>query len=283
MRSGRRQFLRGVRRNRLALLGLAICIGLVVFGLVGPLVLPDPLAPSPGRRLQAPASAHPFGTDNLGREQVSRVAQGIQVTLTIAGGSVLLALLIGVPLGILAGFRGGIVDNLIMRVLDVVFAFPAILLAMAIVAILGPSVTNLILTIGVVYGPHFARVVRGPVLSVKEREFVEAARAIGAGDGRLMIRHVLPNVLSPILVQAAVSFSTAILAEAALSYLGLGTQPPTPSLGGMISLSRPYMETAWWLAVFPGLAIGLLVAGINLVGDALRDLLDPRLITSGGV
>jgi peptide/nickel transport system permease protein len=265
------------RRSPLTLFGLCIVVGLVAFSLGGHFFLPDPLAIHPAERLLGPSlEAHPFGTDNLGRDLLSRVATGTRTTLAIAVSSVALAALWGVPLGVVAGYLRGWVDGVTMRLLDILFAFPALLLALAVIAVLGPSVPNLILTIGLVYTAHFARIARGPVLSVREQDFVQAARIVGARGSRIMAFHILPNVLAPIIVSTTVSLSTAILLEAGLSFLGLGTQPPTPSLGVMISASRAYMETAPWLAVFPGIVIALLVAGINLVGDGLRDSLDTR-------
>jgi peptide/nickel transport system permease protein len=188
-----------------------------------------------------------------------------------------MALLAGSTVGILSGYAGGLLDDAVMRVVDIFFAFPAILLALALVAALGASPNNVALAIGIVYTPIFARVARAPVLSAKEQEYVEAARSLGAGHGRIVLRHILPNILAPIIVQITLSLSTAILVEAALSFLGLGTQPPTPSWGNMLNEGRRFVEFAPWLAIFPGLAIMMAVLGFNLLGDGLRDVLDPRL------
>ena len=195
----------------------------------------------------------------------------------VSFGAIAIAIVFGLIIGLVSGYYGGLLDNIIMRLLDILFAFPILLLALMLVAVLGPSLENLTLTIGFLYHSRFARVVRGSVLSIKEKEFVESARSVGARDISIILFFILPNVLSPVIVQATFSLSTAIMVEAALSFLGLGTQPPTPSWGLMMSESRRFMEMAPWLAVFPGLAIIFAVLGFNLMGDALRDALDPRL------
>jgi peptide/nickel transport system permease protein len=256
-----------------------VIIGLVaVVAVAAPLVAPaDPYFINRLERLQGPSWSHLLGTDEFGRDLLSRIVYGARVSMTVGVFSVTIATLIGAPAGIVAGYFGGWVDGLVMRVMDVVFAFPAILLALAITAFLGPSLRNATLAIGIVYAPGFARIVRGPILSAKTQEYVEASRVIGAGHVRILLRHLLPNVASPLIVTATVSFSFALLSEAALSFLGLGAQPPEPSWGVMLSDGRRFMETVPSLAIFPGVAIMLTVLGSNLLGDALRDILDPRL------
>jgi peptide/nickel transport system permease protein len=197
--------------------------------------------------------------------------------MTVAGLAILLSTAIGTPAGIIAGYFGGFLDTVIMRVMDIIFSFPAILLALGITAILGPSLRNAAIALGIVYAPGFSRIIRGPVLASRRLEYVDASRVIGAGTARILIRHMLPNVISPLIVTATVTFSFALLAEAALSFLGLGAQPPTPSWGVMLADGRRFMESAPYLAIFPGLAVMLGVLGSNLLGDALRDILDPRL------
>ena len=218
-----------------------------------------------------------LGTDEFGRDILSRLMHGATNSLRIALISVTLACLLGATLGMTSGYIGGVFDNAMMRVMDLFFAFPAILLALTIVAALGPGAFNTILAISVVYTPIFARVARGPVLSLKNMEFVQAAQAIGTRHPRILLRHVLPNALAPIIVQITLALSWAMLTEAGLSFLGLGTIPPAPSWGSMLSESRKMMEIAPWMAVFPGLAIMLGVLGFNMLGDGLRDALDPRL------
>jgi peptide/nickel transport system permease protein len=226
--------------------------------------------------LQAPSGAHWFGTDELGRDVLSRVLVAVQASMTVAVVSVAFALIVGVSIGILAGYRGGWIDTVFMRIVDVMFAFPVLLLALAIVAILGPGVTTTMLAIGVVYTPIFARVARASALSVRVEPYVAVSRSMGTGHGYILARHVLPNITGPLIVQTSVSLAFAILSEAALSFLGLGIQPPQPSLGRMIFDSQGFVTLAWWMAVFPGAAIFVIVLAFNLLGDGLRDVLDPK-------
>jgi peptide/nickel transport system permease protein len=242
---------------------------------VGFLPLRDPLEVS-AQRLAAPSPEFPFGTDALGRDLLSRVLFGARLSMQVALLSVAWATLIGGTLGLVSGYVGGFVDLLVGRVMDVFFAFPAILLALGIVAALGPDPRNVIVAIGVVYTPIFARVVRGPVLTLKARDFVEAARAIGATPAHIILRHIFPNLLSTVIVQVSLALSWAVLTEGALSFLGLSAQPPAPSWGVMLNEGRQYLEFATHLAVFPGLAIMVAVLGFNLLGDGLRDALDPQ-------
>ncbi len=236
-------------------------------------------------RLQAPSWEHPFGTDDLGRDILSRVVLGAGVSLRVGFLAVAFALAVGALIGLLAGFYGGWVDDVLMRLMDVLFAFPAVLLAIAVLAVRGPGAGNTALAIGIVYVPVFARVTRASVLGVREEVYVRASRSVGASDLRLLTRHVLPNAAPPIIVQTSISLAFAVLAEAALSFLGLGTQPPNPSWGLMLAEGRGFIDIAWWLAFFPGMAIFLTVLCFNLLGDGLRDVLDPRqrtLMAGGG-
>jgi peptide/nickel transport system permease protein len=218
-----------------------------------------------------------MGTDEFGRDVLSRVIWGAQASLQAGATAASIALIVGLVLGMLAAYYGGRTDNLIMRCMDVVLAFPYILLAIAVVAILGPGLRNAMIAIGIVYVPHYARVVRGAVLSVRARDYVEAARALGAPDRRVMWRHVLPNTLAPVIVQTTLNVGSAIIDTAGLSFLGLGTQPPTPDWGNMLQAGRSYVIDSPWIATFPGLAILVTVLAFNLMGDALRDAFDPRL------
>jgi len=259
-------------------LGFVVLALVIILAILAPIVVPDsPYVMNRIDSLQGPSRSHPMGTDELGRDLFSRVVYGARTSLLVAAIAVAIATLIGAPIGIAAGYFEGWIDSFSMRVMDVVFAFPALLLALTITAFLGPSLRNATLALGIVYAPGFARIVRGPVLSAKHQEYVEASRVSGAGHARILVRHLLPNVLSPLIVTATVTFSFALLAEAALSYLGLGAQPPEPSWGAMLSGGRRFMETVPSLAIFPGIAIMVTVLATNLLGDALRDVLDPRL------
>src|SRR2546426_4657671 len=265
-----------VVREPAARLGLAMVAAYAVIALtVGFLPLRDPLQVS-AQRLAAPSPEFPFGTDALGRDLLSRVLFGARLSIQVAVLSVAWATLIGGTLGLVSGYVGGFVDLAVGRVMDVFFAFPAILLALGIVAALGPDPSNVIVAIGVVYTPIFARVVRGPVLALKARDFVDAARAIGATPSRIVVRHIVPNLVSTLVVQVSLALSWSVLTEGALSFLGLSAQPPAPSWGVMLNEGRQYLEFATHLAVFPGLAIMVAVLGFNLLGDGLRDALDPQ-------
>jgi len=227
-------------------------------------------------QLQPPSTTHWFGTDELGRDVFSRVILSARVSVEVSIVSVTLALLLGVTIGLTSGYFGRWVDTVGMRSMDVIFSFPVVLLALAIVAMLGPGIVPAMIAIGVVYTPYFARITRASVLSVREETYIRAARSIGAGDVRILRLHVLPNVMAPIIVQTSLSLAFAILTEAALSFLGLGVQPPQPSWGRMLFDGRGFLSEAWWMAVFPGAAILLTVLALNLIGDAMRDALDPR-------
>jgi peptide/nickel transport system permease protein len=263
-------------REPIALLGLLMVIAYTAVAITAPLLpLRDPLLPST-LRLAGPSLEYPMGTDALGRDVLSRILFGARLSMQVAVVSVAIATIVGGALGLVSGYLGGVVDLIIGRVMDVFFAFPAILLALGIVAALGPDPRNVILAIAVVYTPIFARVVRGPVLIFKAREFVEAARAVGATPTRIVARHIVPNLLPTLIVQVSLALSWAVLTEGALSFLGLSAQPPAPSWGVMLSEGRQYLEFATHLAVFPGLAIMIAVLGFNLLGDGLRDALDPQ-------
>lgn len=270
-------FLAQFRKNLLGILGTSIICGVILMALLASWIAPYDPTDQIGKRLLPPGEEYLLGTDEFGRDILSRILFGARISLWVGMLSVSIALLGGALLGLISGYYGGIVDHLIMRVMDVIFSVPAIVLAIGITGILGPNLTNAMIAIGIVYAPTFARVTRGPVLSVMQREYVEAARAVGSSSLRIIFWHVLPNIAAPLIVQTTLSLSTAILTEAALSFLGLGIQPPEPSWGTMLGTGRKYMELAPWVAVFPGVAIMLTVLGFNLLGDSLRDILDPRL------
>ncbi|HSR12065.1 MAG TPA: ABC transporter permease [Thermodesulfobacteriota bacterium] len=268
---------RRLLRSKFSLFGLLITAGAVLTAVLAPLlaphspveIFPFPMSPPSGEFL--------LGTDYLGRCLLSRVIYGAQVSIGVATFSVAISLTLGIILGLLAGFYEGKLGGIILRGMDVLLSFPLIILALGIIAMLGPSMINLTLTIGVVYTPAFVRLVNGSVLSVKGNEYVRAARALGSRDARILFSDILPNIVAPIIVQASLTFSTAILVESALSFLGVGTQPPTPSWGAMISESRTMMELAPWTVIYPGLALSVTVIGLNLLGDGLRDAFDQFL------
>jgi len=269
--------LRKASRHGLVLAGGGVVLFLGFVAAFGQALAPyDPLAMDFTARFAPPSLAHPFGTDDFGRDLFSRVLYGARVSVQVAFIAVGISASAGVTLGVTAGYLGGWVDEVIMRAMDVIFAFPAVLLAITVMAILGRGVENAMIAIAIVYAPIFARVTRGAVISVRDREFVTAARALGQSHVRIMWAHVLPNALGPIIVQTSLSLAFAILAEAALSFFGLGTQPPDPSWGRMLAEGRGFLGQAPWMGVFPGLAIMVSVLGFNLLGDGLRDVLDPR-------
>jgi peptide/nickel transport system permease protein len=267
-------------RNPVGIAGAIIVTFVVLTALFGRFLWTiDPNNPA-WTRLQAPSWAHPFGTDDLGRDTLARVIHGAQVSLYVGAIAVGISLCAGLLIGLIASFYRGVVDLVLMRLVDIVFAFPLLVLAILIVGLLGPSRRNAMIAIGIVYAPAFARVIRGAALEVLGFPFIESARSLGANDVRIMTRHVLPNIVAPIIVLTTVYFSQAILGEAFLSFLGLGTQPPEAAWGNMLATARNFIESSVWMSLFPGLAIMLAVLGFNFLGDGLRDVLDPRL---GGV
>lgn len=277
-RSPSRQVLRRLRRSKSALLGGIILAFLVTAAFAAPLLTPyEPLAMNPLDRLQPPNARHWLGTDVLGRDLLTRILFGARVSLQTGLISVTFAILIGVPLGLLAGYYGGLTDRSLMRLVDLMLTFPGILLALVLIAILGADLFNAMLAVGISASPTFARVVRASVLSSKEQTYVEAARAVGCSNARIMLRHILPNTVAPIIVLGTLGVAGAIIAAAALSYLGLGVRPPQPEWGALLSEGRNYLRVAWWMTTFPGLAIMTAVLSINLLGDGLRDAFDPRL------
>jgi peptide/nickel transport system permease protein len=275
--TSRRQIASALRQPAIAV-GAVALLSFLVAALLAPLLSPnDPLAQNVLAGLKPPSAEHLFGTDKLGREILSRILYGARISLFVGVAVVLISGLIGTLLGVLAGYLGGWVDEALMRITDIFFAFPALILAMAIAGALGPSLQNALIAISAVTWPVYARLLRGQVLSLKEREFVLAARTVGVPEWQIILRHLLPNMLAPLLVQASFDMGAAITSVAGLSFIGFGAQPPTPEWGVMISEARTYMATAWWMGTFPALAIMLVVGGFNLLGDGLRDLLDPRL------
>jgi len=273
-----RDTVRRLIRSPFGASGLALFGALLLTALFAPLIATqDPTALTPRDALQGPSPVHLFGTDDLGRDVFSRVIWGSRLAVRLGVLSVVIAASGGVALGLLAGFYGGWVDNLISRLLEVVLAFPGILFAIAIVAILGPSLDNLIVALGLFGWPGYARLVRGSVLSAKQREYVEAARAMGATGTRIMARHLLPNVVAPVIILSATRFGGALLAGSGLSFIGLGVPIPQPEWGAIMATGREYLDAAWWVFAFPGGIIVLAVLGVNLLGDGLRDVLDPRL------
>ena len=275
---GRKSTFALLLRKRTALFGLILCVLVLLCAAFPSQLAPyDPLEIKVRDRLQPPSRAHLFGTDELGRDVLTRLIYGARVSVSVGVISIFIALVVGVPLGVFGAFYRGPVDSVVMRTMDALAAFPAILLALAILSAMGPNIRNAMIAIGVVYTPAFARVARGAVLSVQENDYVEAARASGAKSYYIMSKTLLPNSLAPIMVHASIGFANAIIIEAALSFLGLGAQPPMPSWGGMLQQGRQFMSQNVWYSISAGLAIFLTVLGLNLVGDGLRDVLDPRL------
>ena len=269
---------RRLLRSKSALIGGTVLLAIVLAALLAPLISPyDPIKTSQRTSLEAPSLAHLMGTDRFGRDVLTRVLWGGRLSLPVGFVSVVIAAVVGVALGLIAGYYGGRLDAVIMRFVDLLLAFPGILLALAIVAVLGASLLNLMIAVGIASIPDYVRITRGTVLSVKEREFVLAARTVGIRDSAIILRHILPNVLAPLIVLATLGMAAAIITASALSFLGLGIKPPTPEWGNMLAEGREFLQHAWWVAFFPGLAIMLTVFAINLLGDGLRDALDPRM------
>ncbi|WP_053552321.1 ABC transporter permease [Desulfuromonas soudanensis] len=270
-------FLARLQKNRMALLGAVIVLAMFILAVLAPFLAGDPGAINIAHRLQPPSLAYPLGTDDLGRDVLARILYGARISLLVGFVAVGIATSIGIVLGALSGYYGGWVDGLTMRFVDIMLCFPSFFLILAVIAFLEPSIWNIMIIIGLTGWMGVARLVRAEFLSLRERDFVVAARALGASDGRLIFRHILPNALSPILVSATLGVAGAILTESALSFLGIGVQPPTPSWGNMLIAGKQTLGTAWWLSAFPGLAILVTVLGYNLLGEGIRDALDPRL------
>ncbi len=271
------QSLHTLRRNWLALGGGMLVLGVFIVAVLAPVISPyDPSAIDIKSILVGPSLSHPFGTDDLGRDVLSRMIWGSRVSLEVGFVAIGIATIIGILLGAAAGYYGGYLDSAIMRFVDIMLSIPTIFLVLAVIAILEPSILNIMIVIGLTSWMEPARLVRAEFISLKEREFVTAARALGAKDRRIIFKHILPNGLSPILVSATMGIGGAVLVESALSFLGLGVQPPTPSWGSLLSAGKDNIEIAWWLSAFPGLAILVTVLGYNLLGEGIRDALDPR-------
>jgi peptide/nickel transport system permease protein len=267
-----------LRRNRAATIGAAVIAVEILVAVFAPVVAPyGPFDADPRAALKPPTAQHWFGTDDNGRDLFSRVLYGTRISLRVGLISVAIGGGVGIVLGIVAGYRGGWIDNVIMRAMDLLLAFPGILLALGIIAILGPGLSNVMVAVGISAIPSYTRLARASTLALRDRDFVTGARAVGCGDGRIMARYVLPNVLPPLIVLTTLGVAGAILTAAGLSFIGLGAVPPTPEWGAILTLGRKYINQAWWYTTFPGLAIALTVLGINMLGDALRDALDPRL------
>ena len=270
--------LKALRKNPLSLAGLGVIVALVIAAVVAPYAAPyDPIATDPMNRLQAPSPHHPLGTDQLGRDILSRLLYGARISIRIALIVVALAGVSGTLIGVLCGYLGGWVDNLLMRITDMFMAFPQLILAMAISSALGPSLENVVIAVSMTEWTFFARLARSRAIAVREEDYVEAARAMGATGWRILARHVLPMCLSPVIVQATLEMGGIIRTAASLGFLGLGAQPPTPEWGVMVTAGRNYLPNQWWVSTFPGLAIFLTVLGFNLLGDGIRDILDPRM------
>jgi peptide/nickel transport system permease protein len=268
---------RKLKANKGALVGLAIIAFFTILAIIAPLLpIPDPIATSWSAIRKAPSAAHWFGTDDLGRDILSRMIWGAQASLMAGVFSVAIAVLIGVPFGLVSGYFGGWIDMVISRITEAFLAMPFLITAIALAAFLGPSLTNAMIAIGLSAMPIFVRLTRGQVLAVKTEEYIEGARSVGLRHFSIITRYILPNVLAPILVQATLTIATAIIAEASLSFLGLGQQPPAPSWGSMLNVAKNFLSQAPWMAMWPGIAIFLVVIGFNLLGDGLRDALDPR-------
>ncbi|MFN2340535.1 MAG: nickel transporter permease [Halanaerobium sp.] len=269
---------RRMRKSRTAIFGIIIIILFTLVAFLAPLISPyDPMEQNFIKSFRPPSAEHYLGTDEFGRDVFSRIIYGARISLQIGFVAVFISLILGVSVGLIAGYYGGWIDMAVMRVMDLMLSFPYILLALVIMSILGPGIYNAMVAIGIVYVPQYARIVRSSVLSVKKKEYVMAAKALGANDFRIILKHIFLNSMAPIIIQTTLSIGRAIINAAGLSFLGLGAQPPTPEWGAMLSNGQDFLRNAPWIATFPGIAIALLVLGFNLVGDGLRDAFDPRL------
>ncbi|QSQ08606.1 putative D,D-dipeptide transport system permease protein DdpC [Koleobacter methoxysyntrophicus] len=269
-----------LRKNTLTTIAVITVLLLILIAILAPFLAPYPEhgrdAVNPAEKLKPPGGKYLMGTDELGRDIFSRIIFGTRISLQIGVLAVGLSLLIGVPLGVIAGYSGGLIDDIIMRITDIFLSFPPLLLAMAISAFLGPSLTNAMIAIAIAWWPWYTRILRSQAISIRERPFVDAAKAIGTPNAKIIFTHILPNCVSPLIVQASMDFGSVILTSAALSFLGLGAQPPTPEWGLMLNTSRNYFLTAWWYSIFPGIAIFITVLAFNLLGDGLREIFDPK-------
>jgi peptide/nickel transport system permease protein len=273
-----RSALRRLRRDKAAVAGCIIIISLVIVAIFAPFMSPyDPLEQNYDELLRPPSFSHPLGADQYGRDLLTRIIFGCRYTLLIGVAIVAIQLLIGVTLGLIAGYYGGIIESIIMRMTDVMLSIPSIVLAVTIAGFLGGGIQNVIIAVGIIGWRAYTRLVRGEVLSTKEEPFVEAAKAIGCGDSRIILRHILPHTLAPVIAYSSLSVAIAILWAAALSFLGLGAQPPTPEWGAMLADGREFMIDAWWIATFPGVAIMITVLGFSFFGDALTNILNPKM------
>jgi peptide/nickel transport system permease protein len=276
--SQRKILIRTFKRNKTSVVGLFMAFCVVVIALISPWISPyDPIAQDMNVMHAAPSWAYPFGTDSYGRDQLSRILWGSRVSLVVGTLSVLFAMAVGIPLGMIGGYKGGRIDNLVLRFIDIFMSFPIVILGLLVLAIMGPGLIKIIIAIGVALIPRIARLARGSTLSVKGKEYIEAARAVGQKDGKIMLIHVLPNIFGDILVMGTLWVATAIIVEASLSFIGLGVRPPTPSWGAMIRDGLDQLTNAPWLSIFPGLAIFISVFSFNLIADGLRDISDPKL------
>lgn len=273
-------FVRHLRNNRMAMAGAILVVLMFAMAILAPFAPHDPLLIDISQRLQPPSVSHFLGTDDLGRDVFARILYGARISLLVGFVAVGIATLIGICLGALAGYYGGWIDAVVMRFVDIMLCFPSFFLILAVIAFLDPSIWNIMIIIGLTGWMGVARLVRAEFLSLRERDFVLAARTIGASDRRIIFRHILPNAMSPVLVSATLGVASAILVESALSFLGIGVQPPTPSWGNMLITGKQTLGTAWWLSAFPGFAILITVLGYNLLGEGIRDALDPRLRNS---
>nr|WP_087396663.1 ABC transporter permease [Flavonifractor sp. An100] len=273
-----RQTWKGLKKNKLAMVGLVLIILLIIMAVFADVIAPYGVDDQDlTQKFQPPSMEHIFGTDDFGRDVFSRVIYGSRYSLAIGACAAILSAAVGMIIGSVAGFYGGKADNILMRLIDIMLAIPSTLLGISIVAALGNGIRNVIIAVAIGAVPAYARIVRASILSVKEQEYIEAARSIGASDLRIIMRHILPNCLAPIIVQITMSVAKAILEASALSFIGLGVQPPSAEWGAMLSAARPYFRSYWWVMTFPGLAIMMIIFGLNLFGDGLRDALDPKL------
>lgn len=276
--SRRRDFIRGLRQNKGALVGLIILSTLILAAIFAPVITRyDPIMIDPPERTQPPSREHWLGTDSFGRDIFTRIIYGARVSLPVGLIAVSIAATVGAILGLIAGYYGKLADAVIMRIIDIMLAFPNIMLALVVVAILGPSIRNVMIAVGIGEIPRYTRLIRGQVLSAREHLYVDAARVVGVPNIKILFRHILPNVVSPVVVLSTLSVGTAILAAAGLSFLGLGAQPPRAEWGSMLADGRQFLQSHWWVATMPGIAIAITVLSINMFGDGLRDILDPRI------